>query len=227
MIRNRLSDLLGERQLKISNLSLVTGIARSTLTPIYFNNSEMIKIETINKICMALNIDVEEFFESVNFDINFTYDEDAIEDVFINVMSSDEKIWNYNIDIGALCEIKEQNTRYVFEIKFISDESTILDDSVIYTENKSGHGTWTEQISKILYNVSFDNDEDKILFNKYVDSLSVGMQTILENRMINFLRDALIDKFKNDDSNQYENVPKQKLDKLFKNAKIDILSFYI
>lgn len=228
MIRNKLSDLLGERQMKISKLSLITGIARSTLTPIYFNQSEMIKIETINKICIALNISVDEFFESVNFDINFSYDDDAIEDIFINVMSNEDGIWNYNIDIGALCEIKEQNSRHVFDVKFIPDENTQLDDSVFFIqENSDGNGFWSEASSNICYNMEFENNEDRILFDNYIDQLSVGMKLILENKTKDFIRNILLEKFKKDESNQLEDVPKQKLYKLFKQAKIEILYFYI
>lgn len=227
MIRNKLSDLLGERQMKISKLSLLTGIARSTLTPIYFNQSEMIKIDTINKICIALNINVNDFFESVNFDINFNYDDDAIEDIFIHVMSDIDGVSNFNVDIGGFCEIKEQNTRHVLELKFISDESTQIDDSVFFIqEHPNGDGVWSEPQSKLYYDIKFENENDKTLFYNYFNELSVGMQLIIEKKMKKFIRNKLVEKFENDDSNKLEDVPKQKLYKVFKDAKIDLLNLY-
>lgn len=232
MIRNKLSDLLGQRQMKISRLSLLTGIARSTLTPIYFNQTEMIKIETINKICMALNINVNDFFESVNFDIDFIYDEDTNEEINNYVASENGVITRYNINVGALCEIKELNVKHIFEVKFNATKNTIIDDNVIYSDkNYGGDGKWQEQESKIIYELDFGDDysakENKSLFFHYVNQMSVGMQLTLENKIIEFVRDILIQKFKDDDSNSDSFIPKQKLDKLFKKATISISDFYI
>lgn len=223
MIRNRLSDLLGERQIKISKLSLMTGIARSTLTPIYFNHSEMIKIDTINNICRTLNIDVSEFFESVNFDINFNYDEDSLEDIFTYINYSDEMISNYKIDIPSICHIKEQNSQFYFNLKFISTEDTILDDSIVYVgDNNKRKDVWHEPDSKLCYKIAFENTEDQEIFYNYIEKLSVGMKLLLKNKIINFIREALQVKFKDYDENQYFEQPKQKINKVLKKSRINI-----
>lgn len=232
MIRNKLSDLLGQRQMKISRLSLLTGIARSTLTPIYFNQTEMIKIETINKICMALNISVNDFFESVNFDIDFIYDEDANEEINNYIASDEAVITSYNIDVGALCEIKESNVKHIFEIKFVALKETIIDDNVFFSDsNFGGDGKWHDQESKIIYEIDFGPDfsgeENKELFFDYLNRMSVGMQLTLENKINEFIRTILIKKFKDDNSNSNNFVPKQQYEKLFKKAKITISDLYI
>ncbi|MDK9863649.1 helix-turn-helix domain-containing protein [Staphylococcus equorum] len=222
MIRNKLSDLLGQRQIKISRLSALTGIARSTLTPIYFNHSEMIKIETINKICKALNINVSEFFESVNFDINFTIDEDSTDNIFSFIETTPDYIEKFNVDIGSICEISEQNTRYLLDVSFKAIDETKIIDSVIWIDFHEDEGEWLEESSKIIYQMNFDTKEDEEIFNEYFKKLSVGMKIIFKNKTIQFLREQLLKDFSNDLSNQKYNVPKQKFKDIFEKASIEI-----
>ncbi|MCG3412717.1 helix-turn-helix transcriptional regulator [Staphylococcus massiliensis] len=222
MIRNKLSDLLGQRQIKISRLSALTGIARSTLTPIYFNHSEMIKIETINKICKALNINVSEFFESVNFDINFTIDEDSTDNIFTFIETTPDYIGKFNIDIGSICEISEQNTRYLLDVSFKAIDETMITDSVIWIDFHEGDGDWLEENSKIVYQMNFDTKENEEIFNEYLKKLSVGMKILFKNKTTQFLREQLLKEFSNDLSNQNYNVPKQKFKDIFTKADIEI-----
>ncbi|MGO2064409.1 helix-turn-helix domain-containing protein [Latilactobacillus curvatus] len=74
MLRNNLAVLLSERQIRISKLSNDTGISRTTLTALSTNSSKMVQVETINKICQALNITPSSFFEYIPFDFNFFFD---------------------------------------------------------------------------------------------------------------------------------------------------------
>ncbi|PXA00023.1 XRE family transcriptional regulator, partial [Staphylococcus pseudintermedius] len=55
MIRNRLAELLFERDIKIVRISKETGISRNTITNTASNNSEMLQMNTINKICRYLD----------------------------------------------------------------------------------------------------------------------------------------------------------------------------
>ncbi|MBU5366496.1 helix-turn-helix transcriptional regulator [Enterococcus devriesei] len=71
MIRNRLAVLLAERQLKISKVSSITKISRTTLTSLAQNDSKMVQLETVNTLCMYLRIPVDEFFEFIPY--NFDY----------------------------------------------------------------------------------------------------------------------------------------------------------
>lgn len=70
MIRNRLSELLSERGLKISRVAKDVKIARSSLTSMAQNDSEMIRYDAIDKLCSYLHISPSEFFEHnpINFD---------------------------------------------------------------------------------------------------------------------------------------------------------------
>lgn len=61
-MKNKLSTILGSRKENISELSRKTGIARSTLTAIYYDESTGIKFDTLKKICDALEISPGDFF---------------------------------------------------------------------------------------------------------------------------------------------------------------------
>lgn len=60
---NRLSIILGQRLLKISDVSIGTGISTTTLGNIYYQKSKDIKISTLTKICDYLQIPLSELIE--------------------------------------------------------------------------------------------------------------------------------------------------------------------
>lgn len=72
MIRNRLSVIMAEKGLKITRVAKDTGISRNTITATSQNDSEMIRLETINTLCKYLNVTPGEFFEYEPIDINFS-----------------------------------------------------------------------------------------------------------------------------------------------------------
>ena len=63
MIVNNLSTIMGKKRIKIATLYKWTGISRSTLTQLYYDKTTMIKLDTIDKLCSALNITPGELFE--------------------------------------------------------------------------------------------------------------------------------------------------------------------
>src|SRR5690625_3225521 len=71
MIRNRLSILLAERGLTITKVAKETGISRNTITSTAQNDTEMIRLKTINSLCKFLNVTPTEFFEYEPIDIEF------------------------------------------------------------------------------------------------------------------------------------------------------------
>lgn len=72
LIRNNLAILLAERQLKITRVSKDTGISRSTVTSIAQNDTKMMQLEVIAKLCMYLNIEPKDFFSYIPIDFEFT-----------------------------------------------------------------------------------------------------------------------------------------------------------
>ena len=63
MIVNRLSRLLGERRMSISELQRQTGLSYVTLHSLYTGKSTRVDIETLNKICMALEVTTSDILE--------------------------------------------------------------------------------------------------------------------------------------------------------------------
>lgn len=63
MIKNRLSIILGERRMRVSELSKLTGISQNALNKIYHNKTKGIDFDTLNKLCNALEINSQEIFK--------------------------------------------------------------------------------------------------------------------------------------------------------------------
>lgn len=61
MIKYNLILLLAERQLKVADAVLQTGISKTTLHKIYKDESTQIDFETIDKLCDFLGITMGEF----------------------------------------------------------------------------------------------------------------------------------------------------------------------
>ena len=60
MLRIRLSTLLGERRLRISDVCRDTGINRGTLTRLYYESAERIDVDTLERLCSYLACDVSD-----------------------------------------------------------------------------------------------------------------------------------------------------------------------
>lgn len=56
MIINNLSTIMGRKRIKIKELHERTGISRSTLTKLYYDKTKMIELNTIDKLCLALDV---------------------------------------------------------------------------------------------------------------------------------------------------------------------------
>lgn len=65
MIKNRLSIILGEQRMRVSELSQLTGISQNALNKIYHNKTKGIDFDTLNKLCTALDRNSQEIFEFI------------------------------------------------------------------------------------------------------------------------------------------------------------------
>lgn len=65
MIKNRLSIILGEQRMRVSELSQLTGISQNALNKIYHNKTKGIDFETLNKLCTVLQRNSQEIFEFI------------------------------------------------------------------------------------------------------------------------------------------------------------------
>jgi putative transcriptional regulator len=63
MIQCHFARLLGERKLKISDVARDTGINRGTLTRLYYETTERVELEVLDKLCDYFGIDLPELLE--------------------------------------------------------------------------------------------------------------------------------------------------------------------
>ncbi|KRL56637.1 helix-turn-helix domain-containing protein [Furfurilactobacillus rossiae] len=62
-LQNNLSEILGKRRIKITELSEGTGVSRTTLTALYYARVKMIRWDTLMSICDYLQIPLNELIE--------------------------------------------------------------------------------------------------------------------------------------------------------------------
>ncbi|MBC2037944.1 helix-turn-helix transcriptional regulator [Listeria cossartiae subsp. cayugensis] len=137
MIRNRLSVLIAERNLKISRVAKDTGISRSTVTAIAQNDSKMIQIDTIDILCRYLEVAPEDFFEysPINFDVSIYTNEFKIEDFLINYEITDFKFELFiDIEKGATKQTISLSGGLNKRCFFSIEENDALDLELIYDQ---------------------------------------------------------------------------------------------
>jgi putative transcriptional regulator len=66
MLKCNLSRMMGERKLKISDLSTETGINRGTITRLYHETYTRIDKEVIEQLCCYFSCSVCELFEHLD-----------------------------------------------------------------------------------------------------------------------------------------------------------------
>ncbi len=64
VIVNRVSRVVGDRRLKISDLARDAGISRSTATKLYHGGTD-VNLSVVDRVCWALQADLSELFEYV------------------------------------------------------------------------------------------------------------------------------------------------------------------
>lgn len=77
MLRNNLAKIMLDKNIRQTAISKDTGIARSTISRISKNLSEMIDVETIDKLCLYLDVTPNEFFDFIPYTFSYNlYTED-------------------------------------------------------------------------------------------------------------------------------------------------------
>lgn len=63
MIKINLSRVMGEKRIKVSELSRMTGLNRIGLQKLYNGETSSISFETLEKVCIALDCEVSDLIE--------------------------------------------------------------------------------------------------------------------------------------------------------------------
>ena len=65
MIKCHLSTLMGQRKMKIADVSRKADLNRSTVTAMYNEDVKRIDVEAVDKLCQLFNCKVSDIFEYI------------------------------------------------------------------------------------------------------------------------------------------------------------------
>jgi putative transcriptional regulator len=68
MVKCYLSSIMGDKKLKVSEISRDTGINKNTLHRLYNETATRVDLEMIEQLCRYLNIGMSELFEIIDED---------------------------------------------------------------------------------------------------------------------------------------------------------------
>jgi DNA-binding Xre family transcriptional regulator len=127
MIRNNLALLMAQKRRRVNELAAATGISRNTITSTTQNKGRMIQLETINKICQALEVSPTEFFDYLPFDFTFYLklaDEKIIED---RIDGDTYRFWELTatIDIGLVHPTQKKTCTFTGYAEIPYDDSDL------------------------------------------------------------------------------------------------------
>ncbi|HEM6116790.1 TPA: helix-turn-helix transcriptional regulator [Streptococcus suis] len=166
LIKNRLAELLAQRQLKITKVAKDTGISRNTITSTAQNDGTMIKLETIDILCNYLGVTPNEFFEFIpvtskidimvtNFELEYDKkgefsfaDFDTIKynaDIFLD-LTYQRKKYEFNLECNSYLS-KEDSNKTVFNILFLNKDELSIFRKIM---NEIDSYMFSSEISKLL-----------------------------------------------------------------------------
>ncbi|RAI81266.1 XRE family transcriptional regulator [Macrococcoides goetzii] len=180
MIRNRLAELMQSKGIKVVQLSKETGISRNTITNTVQNDSEMYRLDTINKICNTLKITPCDFFEysPIEIEIEVSHDPEILHiGRTVNESYIADDI-NLELDI-IFTLIKDGRTKNVYgTLKYLPQ--SVITTSPIHT-------------SSISYSLDMNENQDNINeLSSEVNNLSSGFKSMIYKKMINEIKTYLI-----------------------------------
>jgi len=65
MINNKLSEILGRKRIRMSELQKMTGLSQTAIINLYYSKTKSVSFDTMNKICNALECNTQELFEHI------------------------------------------------------------------------------------------------------------------------------------------------------------------
>ncbi|WP_433581619.1 helix-turn-helix domain-containing protein [Paenibacillus amylolyticus] len=65
MIENKLSEVMGKKRMKISDVVAQTGLTRNTVAELYHARAKRVDLNTLDKLCTALDCTPNDIIEHV------------------------------------------------------------------------------------------------------------------------------------------------------------------
>ncbi len=177
MIYCNLAVLLAERNLKISKVASDTGISRTTLTALCQNTGKGVQTDTIDSLCMYLNIEVGDLYSFIPFNIEVSnceyFDDNNTADIvfeYISKQYSGKIHCSAEIEINSfklpergcsafirLLEYEPTNPIDEYTNKILRESFRMLPQAVIFSlQSKIANITIKEIINHV--NVEIDGD---------------------------------------------------------------------
>ncbi len=182
MIRNRLAELLSERQLKISRVANeIPNLSRNTITSTAQNSGKMIQLETINSLCKYLKITPGEFFEYIPYDI-----EVAVDDFNLEIRSRDSNT-NFNFDSPDVIDKGAINFSLYITVEPAGQPK--------YTYEFNGSNPITLCYKPPFYSIPIDlvEPETKYKFVYFWDAkLTPGFKTVVTEQIQRAIRERIL-----------------------------------
>lgn len=167
MIQSKLSVLMAERGLKISDLYEETGISKTTLMALAENSGKGVQFDTVDKLCNFLGVTPCEFFEYSPYIVNieeskyYSQKENNLNDLAVTV--------------------KNQFYEKIFYLSIYIDSGDAFDLPINDTDLKLA------VLIGLSDNESYKNEE----FFKFLSELSVAFETEFINKIINNIKEKL------------------------------------
>ena len=198
MIKNRLASLIAERGLNITRVSKETGISRNSITSIAQNDSEMIRLDTINTLCRYFGITHCEFFDYDPIDLDFSI---FVNNVSYNVVHSetdpyavDEYFSIMDIDIELFVDMN--NIKKDTQLKRYSLLCTLVEpmNFPLFSSSQYVHGI------EVTIDFKLEN-EKKEFINEVYNKINPQFHQDLYNNLVNSIgkeiRDWTVNHFNN------------------------------
>lgn len=180
MIRNNLAKLMLERNIKATQISNKTKIARSTLSRIANNSSEKIEYSTINSICNVLKVTPCEFFDYSPIDYEITFE---IGDMITSSSEIDKGV-PYIYEVFGFINFKKYNEP-IREIEYNGFGEVF---GPIGTNLNTG-----EDIHNLHIDLKPLENQDLSIFNE----IPISFQTDIIEEFKSYIKLQLSEKFKN------------------------------
>ena len=165
MIYCNLSGLMATKKVNISTVSRDTGISRTTLTGLYYNNFKGIQLDTLNVLCRYFNVTTEKMLIFSRYDI----------DVKFNFFNSD------HIDFE---ELPEQVISVIdFEISVGEIKRTVSTCCTLYLHWSNNSVSIEADLEYYEPTTSEEQDENCFL-KKAISSLSVELRAYIESLVV-------------------------------------------
>lgn len=175
MIRNNLALIMTEQKRHVSELANQTKISRNSISAIMQNESKMIQLATINKLCQALHTSPTDFFEYVPFDFDY------------NFQLGERKLFSNSMQNGYGSS---------FFINIVQDDETLakieLNGTTTYIENVSNMSMPFD----LTLQVGVESDLDTLKY--YLSQLSNSFITEIKDDILIFIMRAIADEISPD-----------------------------